>query len=239
MAKKNRHEEEDFDEGWLLPYSDLMTLLLAVFIVLFATSKVDQKKMEDMADSFANIIVSSKGTGFEDSIGKQIAQGDSNELSAYAKSVMQIKMNMDKYIKENNLTNEISAETNNDKLKIVIANNILYQPGSAEVSERNIELANTIGKLIVDQGKDIEVTVVGHTDNVPVHNNEFEDNIELSQKRAFNFLKNMLKTSGVDPRKFSTAGYGEYQPIASNDTEEGKQLNRRVEILIDAKNRIN
>ena len=238
MAKKNKHEE-DFDEGWLLPYSDLMTLLLAVFIVLFATSKVDQKKMEDMADSFANIIVSSKGTGFEDSIGKQIAQGDSDELSAYAKSVMQIKMNMDKYIKENNLTNEISAETNNDKLKIVIANNILYQPGSAEVSERNIELANTIGKLIVDQGKDIEVTVVGHTDNVPVHNNEFEDNIELSQKRAFNFLKNMLKTSGVDPRKFSTAGYGEYQPIASNDTEEGKQLNRRVEILIDAKNRIN
>jgi chemotaxis protein MotB len=238
MAKKNKHEE-DFDEGWLLPYSDLMTLLLAVFIVLFATSKVDQKKMEDMADSFANIVVSSKGTGFEDSIGKQIAQGNSDELSAYAKSVIQIKMNMDKYIKENNLTNEISAETNNDKLKIVIANNILYQPGSAEVSERNIELANTIGKLIVDQGKDIEVTVVGHTDNVPVHNNEFEDNIELSQKRAFNFLKNMLKTSGVDPRKFSTAGYGEYQPIASNDTEEGKQLNRRVEILIDAKNRIN
>jgi chemotaxis protein MotB len=238
MAKKNKHEE-DFDEGWLLPYSDLMTLLLAVFIVLFATSKVDQKKMEDMADSFANIVVSSKGTGFEDSIGKQIAQGNSDELSAYAKSVMQIKMNMDKYIKENNLTNEISAETNNDKLKIVIANNILYQPGSAEVSERNIELANTIGKLIVDQGKDIEVTVVGHTDNVPVHNNEFEDNIELSQKRAFNFLKNMLKTSGVDPRKFSTAGYGEYQPIASNDTEEGKQLNRRVEILIDAKNRNN
>ncbi|GAA0235181.1 flagellar motor protein MotB [Metaclostridioides mangenotii] len=238
MAKKNKHEE-DFDEGWLLPYSDLMTLLLAVFIVLFATSKVDQKKMEDMADSFANIVVSSKGTGFEDTIGKQIAQGNSDELSAYAKSVMQIKMNMDKYIKENNLTNEISAETNNDKLKIVIANNILYQPGSAEVSERNIELANTIGKLIVDQGKDIEVTIVGHTDNVPVHNNEFEDNIELSQKRAFNFLKNMLKTSGVDPRKFSTAGYGEYQPIASNDTEEGKQLNRRVEILIDAKNRIN
>ncbi|WP_027702330.1 flagellar motor protein MotB [Metaclostridioides mangenotii] len=238
MAKKNKHEE-DFDEGWLLPYSDLMTLLLAVFIVLFATSKVDQKKMEDMADSFANIVVSSKGTGFEDSIGKQIAQGNSDELSAYTKSVMKIKMNMDKYIKENNLTDEISAETNNDKLKIVIANNILYQPGSAEVSERNIELANTIGKLIVDQGKDIEVTVVGHTDNVPVHNNEFEDNIELSQKRAFNFLKNMLKTSGVDPRKFSTAGYGEYQPIASNDTEEGKQLNRRVEILIDAKNRIN
>jgi chemotaxis protein MotB len=238
MAKKNKHEE-DFDEGWLLPYSDLMTLLLAVFIVLFATSKVDQKKMEDMADSFANIVVSSKGTGFEDSIGKQIAQGNSDELSAYTKSVMQIKMNMDKYIKENNLTNEISAETDNDKLKIVIANNILYQPGSAEVSERNIELANTIGKLIVDQGKDIEVTVVGHTDNVPVHNNEFDDNIELSQKRAFNFLKNMLKTSGVDPRKFSTAGYGEYQPIASNDTEEGKQLNRRVEILIDAKNGIN
>ncbi|MBS5788651.1 MAG: OmpA family protein [Clostridioides difficile] len=238
MAKRNKHED-DFDEGWLLPYSDLMTLLLAVFIVLFATSKVDQKKMEDMADSFANIVVSSKGTGFEDSNGKQIIQVNSDELSAYTKSVMQIKTNMDKYIKENNLTNEISAEIKDDKLKIVIANNILYRPGSAEVSERNIELAKTIGKLIVDQGKDIEVNVVGHTDNVPVHNNEFEDNIELSQKRAFNFLKNMLKTSGVDPRKFSTAGYGEYQPIASNDTDEGKRLNRRVEILIDAKNSIN
>lgn len=238
MAKRNKHED-DFDEGWLLPYSDLMTLLLAVFIVLFATSKVDQKKMEDMADSFANIVVSSKGTGFEDSNRKQIIQGNSDELSAYTKSVMQIKTNMDKYIKENNLTDEISAEIKDDKLKIVIANNILYRPGSAEVSDRNIELAKTIGKLIVDQGKDIEVNVVGHTDNVPVHNYEFEDNIELSQKRAFNFLKNMLKTSGVDPRKFSTAGYGEYQPIASNDTDEGKRLNRRVEILIDANKNIN
>lgn len=238
MAKRDKHEDE-FDEGWLLPYSDLMTLLLAVFIVLFATSKVDQKKMEDMADSFSNIVVSSKGNGFEDSNGKHIIQGNSGELSAYNKSALQIKMNMDKYIKEKNLDNGISSEIKDGKLKIVIANNILYQPGSAEVSEKNIEIAKTIGKLIVDQGDDIEVTVVGHTDNVPVHNNEFEDNIELSQKRAFNFLKNMLKTSGVDPRKFSTAGYGEYQPIASNDTEEGKRLNRRVEVLIDAKSSIN
>jgi chemotaxis protein MotB len=77
-----------------------------------------------------------------------------------------------------------------------------------------------------------KVTVTGHTDNVPIHRPEFPSNWDLSVKRAVNFLKVLLENKQLDPRKFSATGMGEYHPVASNDTPEGRAKNRRVEVAI-------
>lgn len=234
MAKKKKHEEH-FDEGWLLPYSDLMTLLLAVFIVLFASSKVDTAKMRQMSQAFQNITFSG-GTGIIEGGDNSSSENNAldTEISSPQQNIAKIKNGMDEYIKNNNLNKEISTEVQNDKLKITLVNNVLYESASAKLSPQNIEIANKIGQLLADKGQDLEVVFAGHTDNVPISNSEFSSNWDLSFERASNFMKNVLKNGKLSPANFSASGYGEYKPIASNDTEEGRSKNRRIEVLISA-----
>src|SRR5690606_38879911 len=99
------------------------------------------------------------------------------------------------------------------------------------VRPEDVELAREIsGLLEINPPKMIIIS--GHTDNVPIHNEEFASNWELSVMRAVNFMKILLENERLDPRWFSVKGYGEYQPIADNGTPEGRERNRRVEILI-------
>ena len=232
MAKKKKHEEH-FEEGWLLPYSDLMTLLLAVFIVLFASSKMDTAKAHQMSQSFQNVTFSG-GSGIQE--GENTTNAEEAPLEAEIPSPQQnianIKNGMDEYIQTNNLNKEISTEIQDDKLKITLVNNVLYESASAKLSSKNIEIANTIGQLLADKGQKLEVIIAGHTDNIPISNSEYSSNWDLSFERASNFMKNVLKNTKLNPANFSASGYGEYKPIASNDTEEGRSQNRRIEVLI-------
>ncbi|MGG7177151.1 flagellar motor protein MotB [Clostridium paraputrificum] len=232
MAKKKK-KEEHFDEGWLLPYSDLMTLLLAVFIVLFASSKVDVSKMNQMSQAFQNITMSGGSgllDGSENSNQEDLQPG--TEISTPLQNITNIKNGMDEYISTNHLDNQIYTEVQEDKLKITLVNNVLYESASAKLSPQNIEIANKIGQLLADKGQGLEVVFAGHTDNIPINNSEFSSNWDLSFERAGNFMRNVLKNKNLNPANFSASGYGEYKPIASNATEEGRSQNRRIEVLI-------
>ena len=240
--KRNRDAENQVDESWLLPYADLMTLLLALFIVLFASSSIDNVKLERLSEVFSEIF--DGGQSFMDgaapvstphAIQSNIDPNiDTDSLDAYLedqKSLAGIQDKVEEYIAVHELENVFDTEMTEEGLLVTIRDSILFNPGKADVKEEYVLIADVLSELLVfDPPRSIVVT--GHTDDVPMNNAEFSSNWDLSVMRAVNFLRLMTDNERVNPSYFSAQGYGEYQPIASNSTVEGRNKNRRVEILI-------
>lgn len=251
MSKKNKkHQdhEEHSDESWLLPYSDLMTLLLALFIVLFGMSTVNVQKFQQMAEAFNSVLTGGSGVLDQNSMNK--SQSDANTESKTTKSASSdlitkknqlakkeqedleaLKKQLDTYIKNNGLTDDLETKLNQSQLMITISDKALFPSGEADVKPDARMLAKAISAML-QKFPDYEVIVSGHTDNVPIDNYEFSSNWDLSSVRALNFMKVLLLNEKLDPKKFSAIGYGEYHPVASNDTAEGRAHNRRVEVSI-------
>lgn len=248
MKKRHKpHEEEHADETWLIPYADLLTLLLALFIVLFATSKVDLKKFDELMISFNSVLNGGNGV-FEKSslipIGTNTAQ--KAKIEAADKTVKKqqleqmqkemqdlenLKKKIDAYIEKNGLNNQLQTTLNKQQLVLKISDNALFPSGSANVKPEAQKLASNIATLL-EQYPQYEVIVSGHTDNRPIHTAEFESNWDLSTGRALNFMKILIQDNTLDQKRFSAVGYGEFRPVDSNDTEEGRAKNRRVEVSI-------
>lgn len=227
-------------ESWLLPYADLMTLLLALFIVLFASSTVDDTKLEKLSAVFNEIFDS--GHGIMDSSSPTTTPvptpdrnlGEDTESDSYAedrRSLGETQERIEEYIAVHELENQFDTKMTDEGLLVTIRDSVLFNPGRADIKEEYLPIADELATLLVlDPPRHIVVT--GHTDNVPMNSAQFDSNWDLSVMRAVNFLKLMIENQEVDPRLFSAKGYGEFQPIASNDTAEGRNQNRRVEILI-------
>lgn len=236
--KKKRGDEVHINESWLLPYADLLTLLLAVFIVLFASSAVDESKFSQISSVFNQIF--DGGTGVMDNsaptpvpVPKDSA-GEENENSSYLEdqqSLGGIQDNLDEYIAVHELENQFQTKLTEEGLLITIRDSILFETGEATVKPQYASLAKDLSNLLVFE-KPRQIVITGHTDNIPINSAEFPSNWELSMMRAINFLKPIVSNDNLDPQLFSVKGYGENMPVASNDTAEGRSKNRRVEVLI-------
>lgn len=251
MSKRNkRHQEheEHADESWLLPYSDLMTLLLAMFIVLFGMSAVDSQKFKEMSEAFNSVLTGGNNILEQSSINNtttnpnssmdQITKSPSslmnkkNELMRQEQQNLEaLKKQLDDYIKLNGLTDDLDTKLNNSQLMITIRDNALFASAEANVKDDARILAKAISNML-EQFPDYEVIVSGHTDNLPISTYQFPSNWDLSSVRALNFMKILLLNDQLDPKKFSAIGYGEHHPVSTNDTSVGRALNRRVEVSI-------
>lgn len=240
MAKraKKKHDEGHVDETWLLPYSDMLTLLLALFIVLFASSSIDQSKLQKMSQVFNEIF--SAGTGFMENSSliehpTSMLDGVTNEQRAYLADQAQLKeiqQSIENFIAVNELEDTFSTKMTDEGLLLTIRDSVLFDSGKANVKPENIPVAQELANIL-EFNPQRYIVVTGHTDNVPQNSPEFRSNWELSVMRAVNFLKLIVDSNpNLDPKYFSAKGYGEYNPIASNDTAEGRAKNRRVEVLI-------
>ncbi|MGP7818286.1 flagellar motor protein MotB [Niallia sp. 01092] len=253
--KKKEHHEDHVDESWLVPYSDLLTLLLALFIVLYAMSSVDAKKFAALADVFNKQFQSGTGifdypspasTPIEEKVdldnpNKQQKTKESSSITEEELKEMQkqqdqkelekIQDKVNSYIKEKKLTDKLETSLTDEGLLVSIRDNVLFASGSADIRNHDKKVVSEISKLLVmDPPRSIIIS--GHTDNVPIRNAKFESNWELSVTRAINFMKLLLNNHNLDPSSFSAKGYGEFKPIASNKTAKNREKNRRVEILI-------
>lgn len=237
MAKKKKHKkhEEHIDESWLIPYADLLTLLLALFIVLFASSSISAQKFQAIASAFNNELQGGSGvlefpSPVED---PSMSETDEQERlrSADRKELQEMQQKMTAYIEANNLGDKVETVLNGEGLLLRIRDNVLFESGRAAIRPGQESSAQEIAALL-EADIPRSVIISGHTDNVPISTAQFESNWELSAMRAVNFMKEILKNNNLDPRLFSAKGYGEYQPIATNDTTSGRAQNRRVEILI-------
>jgi chemotaxis protein MotB len=243
MAKRRKHKkhEEHIDESWLVPYADILTLLLALFIVLFASSSVDAAKFKQMSNVFNEVF--SGGTGVMDQQSPVSSDNPStaetkpspNQENGLAKQEQQelfkIQKKVNQYIKENQLTDKLDTALTDEGLLVTIRDNVLFQSGSADVRTGDKHIAKEISDLLVmDPARSIVIS--GHSDNVPIKTYQYDSNWDLSVMRAVNFMKIMLENKKLQPQWFSAKGYGEFKPVASNGTDEGRAKNRRVEILI-------
>lgn len=238
MKRKKKHDhEEHIPEGWLIPYADLLTLLLALFIVLFASSNIDQTKLEKMSQSF-NQVFSGGTSVFQASTASNsdISRTNKTDTTANPRTyelakLDELKEEVNQYIEKNGLENEIEATINSSGLVLTIQDRALFSMGEATLDPDARAVARSISGIL-EQAGNREIVVSGHTDNIPINTARFPSNWELSSARATAFMRGLLTNDALNPGQFTLASYGEYQPIATNDTEAGRSKNRRVEVLI-------
>ena len=167
-----------------------------------------------------------------------------NESNQYIRHLVEVKSKSDSLnmVLTNNLTRSLSKEELKEVdvqvlkgvVYISLADNMLYKSGSYEINSRAAETLSKIAKIIKDY-KDYDVLIEGNTDNVPIKKTNIRNNWDLSTLRASSVVQALQNDYGVDPKRLTAGGRGEYNPIASNDTEVGKQRNRRTQIIITPK----
>ena len=167
-----------------------------------------------------------------------------NESNQYIRHLVEVKSKSDSLnmVLSNNLTRSLSKEELKEVdvqvlkgvVYISLADNMLYKSGSYEINSRAAETLSKIAKIIKDY-KDYDVLIEGNTDNVPIKRENIRNNWDLSTLRASSVVQALQNDYGVDPKRLTAGGRGEYNPIASNDTEVGKQRNRRTQIIITPK----
>lgn len=244
MARQKHHaehHEEHADETWLVPYSDILTLLLALFIVLFASSQVDQQKLNQMQQSFSTAFNTGSPSLLDNMQSVQQNQESTppspsdqqvreKAFTQETAQLAEVKRQIDKYIQDNGLTGELQTILTDEGLMIRIKENALFPSGSAAMLPESRRFGTEIAKMLLPLSQ--KVVVSGHTDNIPINTYDFPSNWDLSAKRAVNFMKFLLAQEKLQPDRFSAIGYGEYRPLSANENEESRAKNRRVEVMV-------
>lgn len=240
MSKKHKKHEEHVDESWLIPYADILTLLLALFIVLFASSTVDETKYEQMMTTFNELFTGGTGViDYQAPIHDEFNPLEDIELreinqTAFAQemeNLREMQREINSYIQEKNLSEQLDTELTKNGLMITILDDALFDSGKADIKPESEKLAKEISKLLVSDPPR-QIVISGHTDNVPIQTAEFRSNWDLSAMRAINFLKIIIENNTLNPSYFNASGHGQFQPVADNNSEIGRSKNRRVEVLI-------
>lgn len=209
QTNRNENESQQRDR-WLLSYADLVTLLLALFIVMYAAS--DKERARQIAASF-----SAQNTG-----GNGILPGTDAAEDERAK--------FDRSLLENPvLIQKTKMRQTKIGLTVSLSEAGFFAPGDAAINAEAVAVINTIAESI--QTGAAQIRIEGHTDSTPISNAKYPSNWELSTARASSVLAKLLER-GIAPERLSAAGYGGFQPVADNATIEGRAQNRRVDIVI-------
>lgn len=238
---------------WLLTYSDLITLLMAFFIIMYAMSEVDANKYQAVANSLS-VALSGKSMSLLDSAGPSAVKGNSGQqvkegtgASPQEQGQLDaIKKQIEEFIKTENaqassnnqgtagtstkLSNYIVVTEQERGLVISFKDTLLFQSGSDELNPQARVIITKVGQSL--QAIPNYIRVEGHTDNLPIHNSQFQSNWELSVLRATNVVHVLQDDAGISPDRLSTIGYGEYRPLVPNNDEFNRSMNRRVDIVI-------
>jgi len=261
MAKKHKHEEHVNHERWLVSYADFITLLFAFFTTLYAISTVDQKKAGKLMYSMRTAFnldfftgVPSQGSQFfsimenmsptgqnnaarpvaqssaNDSGGKGAGQGAGKGAGKGAEKLQSLAKKLGELSVDPRLRGKVQIRMEGRGLVVSLAEAGFFPSGTATMRPESIEPLLALAETFQDPG--FRVTVEGHTDNVPVKNAKFNSNWELSTARASTVVALLIDKAHIAPARLSAAGYGEFKPVAPNDTAEGRAKNRRVDIVI-------
>jgi len=218
--------KKENSERWLLTYSDLITLLMAFFVIMYAMSNVNEAKFRALAEQLSIAFNSGGGSG--------VLNGGTGIMptpyQAETAALAEVAQAIESAAASQNVAPQVHLSLTEEGLTIRVEEALMFQSGSAELTpaaERFLDRVADELKLLKNP-----VRIEGHTDNVPLRSGHFRSNWELSAARAANVLEYLVGRHSIDPARLSIAGYGEFRPIASNDTPEGRAANRRVEILI-------
>lgn len=250
--KKVGHEDGHADERWLLTYADMITLLMALFMVLFSISSVNTSKytqlQKSLQDAFSGKILSggksivnsgSNGKSPADQpspaivpIKPQVGQtSTSSQKAKDDKEFRRIKAEIDNYARRHGLSKQLQTEIARRGLVVrLLTDQVVFDPGQAVLKPPALPLLNGVAHAL-NIDKTHPIMVEGHTDNVPISGSQFPSNWELSTARA-SVVVRFLIHAGLDKFRMGAAGYANLYPVASNSTAIGRSKNRRVEIVL-------
>lgn len=235
MRKKEEEAPENV-ERWMLTYLDMITLLMAFFCILFAFSQVDAVKFKQVAQSMSlsfgtggsgvgsNMITNFSGTGFQ-MTNSLITLRQNNHYKEMIKLLME-------YAQKQGMANSVKVKITDRGLEMDLSDNVLFESGSAELSPKALRVLDEFGKIYLENNSNQDIQVEGHTDNVPIRTAKYQSNWQLSTERATNVIMYWISKYPKKAELLSAAGYGEYRPLYSNNTEEGRSKNRRIRIIM-------
>ena len=212
MRTRRRHEsstEGQQRDRWLLSYADLVTLLLGLFIVLYAAS--DSKRAQQIAESFNS---QQTGNGIFD--GGTTAMSESETLRQ-------------QLIEDAGISRKANIRSSSDGLVVSLAESGFFAAGDAAIDPASIAAIDSLAAMLADGS--FQIRIEGHTDSVPISTARYPSNWELSTARAANVLARLIDR-GIAPERLSAAGFAGFRPVEDNSTSEGRALNRRVDIVI-------
>lgn len=211
---------------------------------LAARLEEEQKRNAELKEAYAKLMSSYDQNIQQGSVNISKLVDEINASNKFIKQLVEAKSQSDSLNQAltNKLTRSLTREEMNDVdvqvlkgvVYISLADNMLYKSGSYEIGDRAGETLSKIAKIIIDY-KDYDVLVEGNTDNVPISKTNIRNNWDLSALRASSVVQELQNRYGIDPKRLTAAGRGEHNPIATNDTEKGKQKNRRTQIIITPK----
>lgn len=212
---------------WLLTYADIITLLLAMFIILFAISNVSRVKFQRLATAISGGFNSSDSANNPPNggvTGNEHGRTDEANMGS-------VKAQIDKYIARQNLENKVQTRIDRQGLVItLLSDKAYYDSGSADLRPETKQLLDVIGAQL--RGVRNEVRVEGNTDSIPIATAAYPTNWELSAARATGVTRYLVEHDKIVPTRISFAGYGQFRPKFLNDTDAHRQQNRRVDIVI-------
>ena len=249
MAKKKPHEEHENHERWLVSYADFITLLFAFFVVLYSTSRQDNKRVQQVQQSI-KFAMHFKGSG---GVGElPLFEGPPSEggcvtntgagiktapISEARKEADKIKKKLRKRLDEAllhrpDLAQSVSVEQEGKKVIVRLSASRFFDANLAAIRPEMIPVLDVIAAELAALHRPVRIE--GHTDDTPATSRRFRDNWDLSASRAAAVVTYMERAHQVPGERLSAAGHGSTRPIASNETAVGREMNRRVEMVIEA-----
>lgn len=230
MARRKRQKESSSGSAsWLTTYSDLVTLLLCFFVLLFSFSEIDAEKFRSIMNSFqAGAGVLQGGTSLETPI---TPIEDDLDSEAELGTLME---HLEDYAETLGLGDKIIIQVEERGIVVRFMDNVFFDSGSAEIKPESFEILKPVAELLNrEEFVNRQIKVEGHTDSdLILRSVRYPTNWELSSARATNVLRYLVEVESMDGERVSSSGYSYYRPIMSNDTAENKSLNRRVDIII-------
>jgi chemotaxis protein MotB len=228
MKRKQFKKDDENLDRWLLTYSDLITLLLGLFVILYASSKVDVEKFKE----FSAALSKKFGSGLLPAnrmpvIAPMPTQPEASKFDSIRSDIMASIANMPE-------SEGLTFEENQIGLVIRFKDRLLFETGKADLKPSAFKILSAIADELKKLPNDL--LIEGHTDSIPIHTIQFPSNTHLSSIRAINANLFLIEQCGFPPERISVQGYGEFKPIKPNNTEENRAFNRRVDIVVVKEN---
>jgi chemotaxis protein MotB len=254
MARKHEHEDHVNHEAWAIPYGDLVTLLLAFFVVMYAVSSVNEGKYRVLSDSLNAAFRGTPRTMEPVAIGEKVAKARMDDTLAGINPGQAIKFEDQEAARKkaasdealqtqlrnmtDDLQNAMQLLIDQDMIRVQrapswvevqIKTDILFPSGSAEIQPAAVDILERLAAILAERPYPIRIE--GHTDNRPIKTAQFPSNWELSAARASRIVR-LFEQRGITSNRMVVAGMGENRPLAGNDTAAGRNHNRRVALVI-------
>lgn len=239
MAKREKKVKKGSPK-WMATFSDLVTLVLVFFVLLFSMSQIDAVKFLKMKEVFDGVGIGEKGYLTDDEVlninitKKTMEDTVITEMMTQrekeAQKLDDLYEKIKKYIEEKNLESKLDVTREIDGVSVVITDSVFFDTASAVIKPEAKDIIDALTDFFKQVTNEIEIE--GHTDNRPINRLEYPSNWELSSARASSIIRYLIANYNYDPTRFVSKGYGETRPIAPNDSEENMEKNRRVIIFI-------